>query len=59
MGDRQTWLNDCAIQFMSRVKDMQNDEALMLAEIQLDEVLDGDLTECPKDAADEELSCWD
>lgn len=54
--EKDEWLKRCAARFVERAA-MTADEAMEFAEIELD-ALDGDLTEDPVDAADEEMSCW-
>jgi len=54
--EKDEWLKKCAARFEERAASTPG-EAMELAEIQLD-ALDGDLTEDPVDAADEEMSCW-
>ena len=54
--EKDEWLKKCAARFEERAATTPG-ESMELAEIQLD-ALDGDLTEDPVDAADEEMSCW-
>ena len=58
--NKEEWLKLCAARFMERVPSMKQDEADMLADVNLTEVYGGDTEETePAEAADEELSNWD
>lgn len=54
--DKEEWLTTCAARFETRAG-LNLELARSFAEASL-EVVDGDLTENPEDAADEEMSCW-
>ncbi len=54
--EKQEWLDACAAQFIRRAK-MLPEDATHHASVCLESV-NGDLTESPEDAADEEMSNW-
>lgn len=54
--EKQEWLDACAAHFIQRAK-MLPEDAAFHATVCL-ECVDGDLTESPVDAADEEMSNW-
>jgi hypothetical protein len=54
--NREEWLWRCAVRFM-QISAVNLRKARMLAETQL-ENLNGDLSESPEDAADDEMSYW-
>lgn len=60
MGETQIskdeWLQRCAARYQHRAG-IEASEAMSCAEASL-ENLDGDLTENPEEAADEDLTCW-
>lgn len=53
---KEEWLARCAARYQTRAG-METTEAMQAAAASL-ENLDGDLTENPEDAADEDLTCW-
>lgn len=53
---REQWLERCAAVFRTKAA-IEPVQAMQFAETQL-EVLDGDLTENPEDAAESEMSYW-
>lgn len=54
--DKEEWLTRCAARFETRAG-LSLELARSFAEVSL-EIVDGDLTENPEDAADEEMNCW-
>lgn len=54
---REQWLERCAAHFIRACVSMPHEEAMGLAESQL-ENLGGDLTESPENAAEDEMSYW-
>jgi hypothetical protein len=56
--DKETWITRCAGRYETRAG-LHLKQARELAEIALEEDKDGDFSDTPEDAADEDMNCWD
>jgi len=54
---RGQWILECAARF-HEVAGTDHLQSMQLAETQLDDCCEGDLTSDPVEAADDEMDCW-